>query len=165
MAIQSQSTALVRFRGLPQAADRTRAFRAAIRHSALVRFLRFALPVGALGVCALYALPGEIKIAVKGGEATAQVDLSREGLKMINPRLKGVHDKHGTYDVRAEYATQNVRNPELIALNKITADLLSKEGQKTTMTAPSGLYHSKKEELTFDNGVIIGARYSIITFS
>lgn len=156
MAIQSQSTALTRFRGLPQAADRTRAFRAALRHSAMVRFLRFALPVAALGISGLYALPGQIKVAVKGGEVTANVDVSREGLKMINPRLKGVHEKHGTYDVRADFATQNVKNPELIALNKINADLVSKEGKKTTMTAPSGLYHSKKEELTFDNGVVIG---------
>lgn len=158
MAIQSQNTAVARFRGLPQAADRTRAFRAAVRHSALVRFLRLALPLAALGVSGLYMLPGKVRVTVKGGEATAQVDLTSEGLKMINPRIKGVHEKHGTYDVRAEYATQNVKHPELVSLTRITADLLSNAGQKTTMTAPSGLYHSKKEELTFDNGVIIGGQ-------
>jgi lipopolysaccharide export system protein LptC len=161
MAIQSRSTALTRFRGLPQAADRTRAFRAAVRHSALVRFLRVALPLAAVAVSALYMVPGEVKFAVGGGEATAHVDLTSEGLKMINPRIRGVHDTHGTYDVRAEYATQNVKHPELVSLHKITADLVSNDGQKTTMTAPSGLYHSKKEELTFDRGVTIGGESGI----
>lgn len=156
MAIQSHSTGLTRFGGLPQASDRTRAFRAAVRHSALVRILRVALPLTALAVSGLYMVPGKVKIAVGGGEATADVDLTSEGLKMINPRIKGVHAKHGTYDVRAEYATQNVKHPELVSLNKITADLVSNEGRKTTMTALSGFYHSKKEELTFDRGVTIG---------
>jgi lipopolysaccharide export system protein LptC len=44
----------------------------------------------------------------------------------------------------------------MITLNTVSAEITSKIGEKTTLAAPSGLFHSKKEELTFDNGVTIG---------
>jgi lipopolysaccharide export system protein LptC len=158
MAIQTEiRPASSRFRGFGYTGDRTKAFGAAKRHSALVKFLRLVCPAAAVCVIALYFLPSKLSVQVDGGEASVEsVDLSDGGLKMVNPRIKGVHEKHGVYDLRAETATQQVETPELITLNAITAELVSNSGEKTTFTAPSGLFQSKKEELTFDSGVTIG---------
>lgn len=158
MAIQTQTrSAGPRLGAFPSAGDRAKAFRAALRHSWRVRMLRYALPAAALVIAGLYALPGEIKVKTRDGEATIKkVEMTGEGLKMTNPRLKGVHAKHGTYDIRAESATQNPKQPELMTLHSITADIVANNGGKTMMTAPSGLYHTKREELTFDKGLTIG---------
>jgi len=153
MAIQSQ----IRFAGLPDAGDRSKAFRAAKRHSGRVQVLRWLLPVAAVSVACAYFVPTKFSATIGGGEASVDsIDISSGGLKMVNPRIKGVHEKHGVYDIKADHATQQVKNPELITLNIITADLTSPSGGKTKLTAPSGIFHSKQEELTFDNGVDIG---------
>ncbi len=158
MAITTQlHPAAARFAGLPDAGDRVKEFKKAKRHSVNVRLMRFLLPVIAACIGGLYFVPTRIAVEIDGGEASVEsVDLSQGGLKMVNPRIKGVHEKHGIYDIRAENATQQVENTDLIRLNVITADLVSQKGEKTSFVAPSGLFHSKKEELIFDNGVTIG---------
>jgi lipopolysaccharide export system protein LptC len=154
--------ARTRFGGIITASDRTRAFQAARRHSAIVRVLKLTLPVAALGVCALYVLPAGMSVKVGDGEATVEkIDISAGGLKMVNPRFKGVHEKYGVYDIKADSALQHVNDPDLMTLDKIEAELLNKEGEKTTLTAPSGIFHRKKEEFTFDNGVDIGGEAGI----
>jgi lipopolysaccharide export system protein LptC len=157
MAIDQQiRTAQVRFGGLPGASDRTRAIRSAKRHSALVKLMRWLFPVLSVCVTALYFLPMQYSVPVPGGTATIEdYEISDGGLKMVNPRIKGVHEKYGVYDIRADHALQQATNPELMNLNVINADVVAPNGQRTVLTAPSGIFHSKKEELTFDNGVVI----------
>jgi len=162
MALQTNIRQLpvpVRFSSLRTATDRTKAFREAKRHSALVRLLRLALPVLMLGIVGLYFIPEKITVEVDGGQGQASIDsleIADGGLKMVNPRINGVHEKYGIYDIRAIDATQQVKNPELITLNKVSAKLTSNDQKTTTLTAPSGVFESKKEELTFTQGVVIG---------
>lgn len=160
MALQTNIRQLpvpVRFSSLRTGSDRTKAFRDAKRHSALVKLLRIALPVATIGIAGLYFIPEKITVEVDDGQASIEsVEIADGGLKMVNPRINGVHEKHGIYDIRADDATQQIQNPELITLNKISAILTSRQEEKTTLTAPSGIFHSKKEELTFTQGVVIG---------
>jgi lipopolysaccharide export system protein LptC len=157
MAIQAQLPTMVRQGHLPRSADRSKAFRAALRHTSRVRFLKVVLPLGAALISGLYFIPTSLKIETKVGTVDIKnVDLSKDGLKMTNPKLSGVHEKHGAYIIEAESATQNVKQPEFVTLHKIKADLTAPAGGKTQLTAPGGFYHSKKEELTFDKGVDIG---------
>jgi lipopolysaccharide export system protein LptC len=154
--------AKMRFGGIMTAPDRTSAFRSARRHSAMVRVLKLGLPVLAVALAGLYVLPSQLSIKTKDGEATVQaIDLTSGGLKMVNPRIQGVHEKHGVYDIRADSALQHIREPELMTFDKIDAEIVSQQGQKTRLTAPSGIFHSKQEELTFDNGVTIGGEAGI----
>jgi lipopolysaccharide export system protein LptC len=163
MAIQTHiRQAPARFAGLPSGGDRTKAFRAAKRHSARVRMLRLLFPIGAVCAMGMYFLPSRISVAIKDGEASVEsLEVSSGGLKMVNPRIKGVHEKYGVYDIKADHATQQAKNPELMNLTSISAEITSKTGEITVLTAPSGLYHSKQEELTFDNGVVIGGEAGI----
>ncbi len=158
MAIQTDVRQVpARFAAISNSGDRAKAFREAKRHSALVKMLRRFLPVLAVVITALYFMPSGLSVKIKGGEASVQsVDVTGGGLKMVNPRFKGVNEKYGAYDVRAENATQHVENPELITLNTITGNIVSKAGETTTLEAPTGIYQSKEQELTFDNGALIG---------
>jgi len=160
MAIQprmQRERSAARFSGISGGGDRTRAFRAAKRHSAFVRVLRLACPLAALAIAGLYFMPSKITVDVEGGQASIDdIVISEGSLKMVNPRINGVHDKHGVYDIRADTATQQVTNPDLITLNTVQGELVSKKGEKTTLIAPAGLFDSKKEQLTFDTGLTIG---------
>lgn len=154
--------AQMRYGGIMPAPDRKRAFRAARLHSWLVSFMKLGLPLAALGVGALYILPSQLQVPVGPGVASVQaINIASGGLKMMNPRYQGVHEKYGVYDIRAESALQQVKAPEIMHFDKINAEIVSKEGEKTTLTAPSGIFHSKQEELTFDNGVTIGGEAGI----
>src|SRR5688572_11069705 len=108
--------AQMRFGGIAAAPDRTRAFRAARRHSVLVGLFKLLLPLSALGIAALYILPPQITIKPRGGgEVTIeQVKPTLSGgLRMVNPRYQGVHEKYGTYDIRADSSLQKVGQPEI----------------------------------------------------
>lgn len=151
-----------RLGGITTGRDRTRAFRAARRHSVMVRLMKLGLPLAALGVGALYIIPTALTVKIKDVEASVEkIDITAGGLKMVNPRFKGVHEKHGVYDVRADSALQHVSDPDLMTLDTINAELVSQQGQKTILRAPSGIFHRKKEEFTFDNGVTIGGEAGI----
>jgi lipopolysaccharide export system protein LptC len=146
-----------RLRGFPTAEDRARAFRAAVRHSTRVRTLRILLPLVAVGLTGLYLLPTRIAVQTKFGEASIKALKSTgEGSVMLQPRIKGVHEKHGKYDIRMKSASRSEKRPDLIKLNTINAKLIAKDGKTTTLKAPSGIFHNKREELTFDNGAVIG---------
>ncbi|MBX2805241.1 MAG: hypothetical protein KTR19_04635 [Hyphomicrobiales bacterium] len=160
MALQNNTRQLpipARFSSLRTGGDRAMALRQARRHSLLVGFLRFALPALTLGIGGLYFIPHNVVIDTSVGKATIDtVEFADGGLKMVNPRINGAHAKHGVYDIRAVDATQQVTNPELITLNTLSATLKSKQEENTTLDAPSGIFHSKKEELTFTQGLTIG---------
>jgi lipopolysaccharide export system protein LptC len=136
-------------------ADRSRAVARAAAHSRRVRALRVALPIAAAGVASLYVLPQLLTVQIAGGTASVErVDVGSGGLRMVNPRIRGVTDK-GSYDVRADDAVQQVKAPELMTLNRINAEFTTQDGGKTVLTAPTGLFHSKLEELTLNDGADI----------
>ena len=139
--------------------ERARAFRAARRHSIAVKVLKLCLPLAALGVASLYFVPSRLSFDV--GEATASLDsvaIESGNLKMVNPKLSGVHPEYGRYEIRAENATQKVTSPEQVNLNEISGTLVSPEGDTTRLSALSGLFDTKARQLTFQDGLSIDGR-------
>ncbi len=145
-------------RGLSQA-QRERAFRAARRHSLLVRVLKIVLPAAAAATLSLYVLPS--KLSFDFGGATASVDsigVEAGNLKMVNPTLSGVHPSFGRYDIRAATALQNVDSPHEVALQTIAGTLVSPDGESTRLEASSGLFDTQARSLAFGEGVAIDGR-------
>jgi lipopolysaccharide export system protein LptC len=121
-----------------------------------VKLLRIFLPLAAVASFGLYLSPSQWRFEVAGGEAVVEaVDISAGNLRMVNPRLKGKHAKQGEYDVRADSAVQSLTNTDVISLDKVDGDVISPTGDKTVLTAPSGVYNSKTEEMHFPAGVTI----------
>jgi len=140
-------------------AERARAFRAARRHSIAVKALKISLPVAALGVISLYFIPARLSFDVGGATASLEsVAVESGNLKMVNPKLSGVHPRYGRYEIRAETATQNVDSPQQVALDTISGDLVSPEGDTTQLKALSGLFDTKTKKLTFEEGLSIEGR-------
>jgi lipopolysaccharide export system protein LptC len=141
--------------------DRSAEFRRARRHSTVVRLLKVMLPLASLGILSLYLLPAFLTMRIDGGKGQASVEaitLEQGALKMVNPRVKGVNDKQGAYDVHADSATQEASNPDILHLDKVDGTLTNKQGQVTVLTAPGSVYNSKIEEMTFDRGLLISRK-------
>jgi lipopolysaccharide export system protein LptC len=138
--------------------DRSAEFRRAKRHSRLVAALKILLPLSAAGILSLYVLPSLLRVSVDGGRGTATVEavsLEAGALKMVNPRVTGVHDKQGEYDLRASSATQQAANPDVLFLDAINGKMTNATGEITTIIAPAAEYNNRAEEMIFTDGVTL----------
>lgn len=125
-------------------AEGERAFRSAERHSKQVAILRKVLPVLAVLVVASYFISSSMSITV--GDVTASisgVQVTDGALRMTNPKLQGADKKNGAYIISSEYADQDLKNPNIIRLHAIKADLSNPTGAWSRMEAVRGVFDSK----------------------
>jgi lipopolysaccharide export system protein LptC len=144
--------------------DRVRAFIAAERHTRLVRFLRKALPVLSVLVLAGYFVTSKLGVSVSVGDLTASIDgieVADGNLRMTNPKLEGADKKNGTYVIGADYADQDVKNPSIIKLHAIRAELSSPDGAWSRMRAVRGVFNSKQERLVMQEKITIATSSGI----
>ncbi len=132
------------------------AFRAAERHSRMVRLLRGGLPACAVLALGLYLVTGKFSLSIGDMEASVdRIEVSRESLKMVNPKLQGFDKKNGAYVIRADYAEQSVSSPDLIKLNAIRAEMNNKEKGWSKLAAKGGVFDRKAEKLTIEGDIQI----------
>lgn len=138
------------------AEERVRAFAKAERHSRVVAILRKALPVMAVVVLASYFI--STRLSVRVGDVTASIggiEVADGNLRMINPKLAGADKKNGKYLIGAEYADQDIKNPKVIKLHAIKADLAAADGGWSRMEATRGVYDSTTERLVMQDHITI----------
>ena len=141
------------------AEERVRAFTKAERHSRIVAILRKVLPVFAVLVLAAYS--SKLSVSVGVGDLTASIDgieVADGNLRMTNPKLKGADKKNGQYIIGADYADQDVKNPSVIKLHAIKADIAAPDGGWSRMQANRGVYNSKTERLVMQDRITIATR-------
>lgn len=146
------------------AEERARAFAKAERHTRLVAILRKTLPVVAVVVLASYFISTQLGVSVSIGDATATIggfEVTDGNLRMINPRLKGADKKNGQYVIGAEYAEQDIKNPKVIKLHALTAELLAADGGWSRMNAIRGVYDSTAERLVMQDRITIATSSGI----
>lgn len=132
----------------PSLDQRLKSLDRARKHTRLVRALRIALPVLAVGVAALYFMSPRIEMSF--GDMSASVDgvvIDKGNLRMLNPKIEGVNDKQGTYMVTAKYADQVIANPDVIHLTDVKAEINSATKGWSRLSAPKGTFNSKTEKL------------------
>jgi lipopolysaccharide export system protein LptC len=130
--------------------DAEHLYRAALRHSRLVRVLRIGVPallagallltIGANYMAAVgpLRLPGEIgKLVIKGHKVTMQ-----------QPRLTGYTVDSRPYEFTASSADQDITKPDLMDLHQIQAKIELEDKSMVNLTANSGSYDMKTEMLT-----------------
>jgi lipopolysaccharide export system protein LptC len=136
--------------------ERERAFVSAGRHSRMVRILRKSLPVLGLLVLAAYFVSTRLNITV--GDVTASIDgmdIVDGNLRMLNPTLEGTDKKNGKYVIRADHADQDIKNPEIIKLHAIQANLSTASGGWSRMQAVRGVFNSKDERLVMQDRITV----------
>jgi lipopolysaccharide export system protein LptC len=137
-----------------------RVFRAALRHSRLVRFLRIGIPVfvvvGALiVVLSVYVLDplGRLKKLPSIGGLV----VSGTSITMQQPRMAGYTQDRRPYVVTARAATQDVTKPDVATLQDLRATLEFKDAGKVELTARSGLFESRLDRLTLQDDILVNS--------
>lgn len=129
-------------------ARRQAAFAAARRHTVLVRFLRRAIPVGAVvAVLGLIVVPFLNPLRGVASVSLGAVGISGGKVKMDAPRLSGYRKDNRPYEVTAEAALQEIRNPTQVELQGLTARLQMEREGWVTVNAKTGLFDTQKEKL------------------
>jgi lipopolysaccharide export system protein LptC len=141
--------------------DNGRVFRAAVRHSRLVRLLRVAIPLGIVAgalatvlaatvldpLRALAKLPVDISgLVVSGSKITTQ-----------GPRLTGFTQDRRPYVVTARAASQDFTKPDTIELQEIRATLAMKDDAAIELTAQVGLFEIKADRLTLQENILVNS--------
>ncbi|UHC16894.1 LPS export ABC transporter periplasmic protein LptC [Methylobacterium currus] len=130
---------------------RLRAHARARRHSALVRWLRRAIPLGA-GAAGLAIVVGtwlnpfaDLGVSVSLGS----IGVSGSKVTMESPRLSGYRSKDNRpYVVTAKAALQDVRKPFVIELQNMLGRLTTDEsGGLAHIEATAGIFDTQKEAL------------------
>ena len=139
--------------------DPARAFRAALRHSRLVRILRVGIPASlALGAFATYLV---ISFFNPFGHL-AKLPIGADGLvisgtkiMMRHPRLNGYTKDKRPYTMTARTAAQDVTKPDILELQDIRATLTTADRGDVEIVAQDGLYDGKADRLTLRNNVVV----------
>ncbi len=137
-----------------------RAFRAAARHSRVVRFLRVAVPVlVAVGLVAVFLAtwfsPARLMAKLPTGGSLASVGVSGTKITMSLPRLEGYTRDARPYVLTAKSAAQDLLKPDNVELSEIHAKMETTEKTMVEMTAASGLYHSKADQLILRERIVL----------
>jgi len=141
--------------GSPRSTERT--YRAALRHSRYVRWLRLGVPAGiAVALLAVIVanylpsldgirLPGELgKLVIKGTKITMQ-----------QPKISGYTGDGRPYSFAANTAAQDINKPDLLELNQIHARMDMVDKSTVELTAPRGSYDLKGEILTLNDDIVV----------
>lgn len=130
------------------AALRQAAFSAARRHTRIVRLLRRVIPVGVcVAVLGLLVVPFLKPLSGVASLSLSAVGISGGKVKMDTPRLSGYRKDNRPYEVTAEAALQEIRNPTQVELQQLTARLQMEREGWVTVNAKSGLFDTQKEKL------------------
>lgn len=143
-------------RGGAAMSDRDRAFRLARRHTALVRILKVAMPLGAIGCVALYGLTLGISWKLGPGHlSVGEVQVTADDLTMKNPSYFGLTKDGGRYEVRAKKAVLEFDRTAPIKLVDIDGDLVQASNVTTKLKAKHGTLDNAKGELELYDGIEI----------
>lgn len=138
--------------------DSERAFRAARRHSRMVRFLRVGLPVGiVIGLIALSLVTWLNPLRLLNTLPLNMSDLVVSGTKitMEQPRVNGFTKDQRAYEFTAKAAAQDLTRPDIVELKSINAKIEMEDKSTMTMVAATGVYDTKKEMLQLEGNILL----------
>jgi lipopolysaccharide export system protein LptC len=141
-------------------ADSDRAFRAARRHSRLVRLLRLAVPVAVAGAIAVTVLVTYFNPLRMLGKLPINVDnlvVSGTQITMEKPRLAGFTHDSRPYELSAQTARQDLTKPDLVELQNLHAKVQMQDKSTMLMSAAKGLYDAKNETLKLQKDIVLSS--------
>ena len=134
---------------------RRRAFKAARRHSRLVRVLRIVLPVaGVVAVAGFivvtrFSLPGDLDLSA------ASLSVTPNAIIMDSPRMTGFDGDRREYSVTADRAIQPLTSPDQVRLEAIAASVTAAGQGPTTISAEAGEYDHGERTLRLTGEIAI----------
>ena len=138
--------------------DSARAFRAARRHSRLVRFLRIALPVSVVLVTvgmALLTWLNPLRMLVALPVNINDLVVSGTKITMEQPRVNGFTKDQRAYEFTAEAAAQDLTKPDIVELRNINAKVEMEDKSTMNMKAATSVYDTKREVLKLEGKILL----------
>lgn len=130
------------------------------RRRRFVRFMKFILPMVALGtVAAVIAWPQLSKKHTMLAISFSDVAGDGAALVMNNPRYRGADSNGRPYVVTADRAIQDSEDSKQVTLDRVHGDISMEGGEWWSLTADTGVYHSGRQILDlFGNIAVFGDR-------
>jgi len=118
------------------------------RHSRLVAWLKWLLPITAATLVLLVGIWPEIQSKIAHLTSLPEIDLreSRD-LSMVNARYTGLDRNNRPFSITADVARQSSAKDNLVSLEGPKADLSLESGSWVALTALSGLYHAEPQRI------------------
>lgn len=138
--------------------DNARAFRAARRHSRLVRVLRIGIPVSIVVLLLVIGLTtyfNPLRLIGKLPLDLGNLVVSGTKITMERPRISGFTPDNRAYDLSATAAAQDLTQPDLVELNQLQARIDMQDKSKVEVSANNGVYNSKQETLTLRQNILL----------
>jgi lipopolysaccharide export system protein LptC len=135
-----------------------RAFRAARRHSRIVRILRIALPAAVALVLAFVIVItyfNPLRMLTKLPIDIGNLVVSGTKITMEQPRLSGFTRDGRAYEVTATAAAQDVTKPDIVELHDIRAKVQMQGNGSIQVSAATGIYDTKGETLKLARDIVL----------
>lgn len=130
-------------------------WRAARRHSWIVRALRVALPAFAFVVVASMFITVQTRPKGIGDIDLGEVGLDGTTLTMQNPSLSGFNENGTSYQVTAVRALQDVTNPRVVTLEQINGTMSNADGTNVRVTAKDGVFDADAQIMDLSNKIVV----------
>ena len=140
--------------------DNARAFRAARRHSRVVRILRVVVPLAVVlgfGGVFLITYLNPLRMLAKLPVDAGNLVVSGTKITMEKPHLSGFTHDERAYELSADAAKQDLTKPDLIELRNIHAKVQMQDKSSMEMSAATGVYNSKSETLKLDQNIVLSS--------
>jgi lipopolysaccharide export system protein LptC len=140
--------------------DSERAFRAARRHSRIVRIMRVAIPLAVVaGLAAISAITyfNPLRMLQKLPIDISNLVASGTKVTMEQPRLSGFTRDARAYELSAAAAAQDLTKPDLVELRDIHAKLEMQDKTTMEMSAASGIYDTKGETIKLERNILLSS--------
>lgn len=146
--------------------DRERVFRAATRHSRMVRFFRRAIPISLIAILATIAAAAyfqPLRMLSKLPLDAGRLVVSGTKITMEAPRLGGFTRDGRPYDLTARAAAQDITNPGVLELKDIRAHVAMQDQAVVELQAATGLYDTKSDAIVLKTDITMtsSAGYSV----
>jgi lipopolysaccharide export system protein LptC len=138
--------------------DRELMFRAAMRHSRMVRFYRGAIPVGLIAILATIAAIAYFqpqRLLSQLPIDPSKVVLSGSKINMEAPKLGGFTRDGRPYELTARAAAQDLTNPGVLELKDVRAKVAMQDKTTVELSAASGIYDTKGDTMVLRTDVVV----------
>jgi lipopolysaccharide export system protein LptC len=140
--------------------DKARAFRAAMRHSRLVRFTRAGIPFAIVATIALttaYWWLDPMRTLARLPVGADAVLMSGTKVVMRQPRLKGFTTDQRPYTVVARTAAKDLANPDSLEMEDVRATMVMPDRRDVEVTARDGFFDGKAQTVRLRNNVVVSS--------
>ncbi|GLR89329.1 LPS export ABC transporter periplasmic protein LptC [Bradyrhizobium iriomotense] len=133
-------------------------FAAAARHSRLVHILRVAVPVTvvvAMGVIIFVSAFNKFRTTKEVAFDPGNLVVSGTKITMETPHLSGYTPDQRPYELWANTATQDIRDPDHVDLHKLKAKLLMQDQSTVFLEALNGNFDNKQQQLDLRKNIVL----------